>query len=220
MIPSGNSLMVTQGRNGTGGQPVKRDPGMGRGANSLRRLSMCGLAHGAIPSGDGLFKFGCAGRRGSRHVRQIDVKSRAMRKFIWAVNAEASVAPGPGTANQSTEGVMEISLSQEQIESLIEKSMPDIKKAVVENVASRMTWSISDTLAQQVKEFVTEWVKENVLPDIATHLITNKDMLVGVAVESAPKIAVLISEAMAESIKKTLENSYGRGKLFDALLKS
>lgn len=115
---------------------------------------------------------------------------------------------------------MEIFLSQEQIESLIEKSMPDIKKAVVENVASRMTWSISDTLAQQVKEFVTEWVKENVLPDIATHLITNKDMLVGVAVESAPKIAVLISEAMAESIKKALENRYGREKLFDALLKS
>ena len=115
---------------------------------------------------------------------------------------------------------MEISLSQEQIEALIEKSMPDIKKAVVENVASRMTWSISDILAQQVKDFVTEWVKENVLPDVATQLITNKDMLVGVAVESAPKIAMLVSEAMADSIKKTLEDRFSRGKLFDALLKS
>ena len=115
---------------------------------------------------------------------------------------------------------MEISLSQEQIESLIEKSMPDIKKAVVENVVSRMTWSISDILAQQLKDFVTEWVKENVLPDVATHLVTNKDMLVGVAAESAPKIAILVSEAMADSIKKTLEDRFSRGKLFDALLKS
>lgn len=115
---------------------------------------------------------------------------------------------------------MEISLSQEQIEALIEKSMPDIKKAVVENVVSRMTWSISDILAQQLKDFVTEWVKGNVLPDVATHLVTNKDMLVGVAVESAPKIAMLVSEAMADSIKKTLEDRYNRGKLFEALLKT
>ena len=114
---------------------------------------------------------------------------------------------------------MEILLSEDQVQALIEKSMPDIKKSVVEHVASRMSWTINDVMAQQVKEYVTEWVKENVLPDIATHLITNKDMLVGVAVESAPKIAVMISEAMAENIKKTLENSYGRGKLFDALLK-
>ena len=114
---------------------------------------------------------------------------------------------------------MEISLSEGQIQVLIRKSMPDIKKSVVEHVASLMSWTISDVMAQQVKDYVTEWVKMNVLPDVATHLMTNKDMLVGVAVESAPKIAVLISEAMAESIKKTLESNYSRGKLFDALLK-
>ena len=115
---------------------------------------------------------------------------------------------------------MEILLSEEQIQSLIEKSMPDIKEAVVKDVAGRMSWTINDIMAQQIKVYVTEWVQKNVLPDVATHLMTNKEMLVGVAAESAPKIAVLISEAMADSIKKTLEDRFSRGKLFDALLKS
>ena len=114
---------------------------------------------------------------------------------------------------------MEISLSEEQIQNLIEKSMPDIKKSVVENVASRMSWTVSELLATQVKEFVTAWVKENILPDLATYLLTNKDMLSGVAKETAPKVAQLFGEAMADSIKKNLESSYNRQKIFEAMLK-
>lgn len=114
---------------------------------------------------------------------------------------------------------MEISLSEEQIQNLIEKSMPDIKKSVVEHVASSMSWTVSDMLATQVREFVTEWVKENILPDLATHLLTNKEMLAGVAKETAPKLAMLFSEAMAENIKKNLESSYNRQQIFEAMLK-
>ena len=114
---------------------------------------------------------------------------------------------------------MEISLSEEQIQGLIEKSMPDIKKSVVEHVASRMSWTVSDMLATQVREFVTEWVKENILPDLATYLLSNKEMLAGVAKETAPKLAILFSEAMAENIKKNLEISYNRQQIFDAMLK-
>ena len=114
---------------------------------------------------------------------------------------------------------MEILLSEEQIQDLIEKSMPDIKKSVVEHVASCMSWTVSDMLATQVSEFVTEWVKENILPDLATHLLTNKEMLAGVAKETAPKIAQLFGEAMADSIKKNLESSYNRQKIFEAMLK-
>ena len=114
---------------------------------------------------------------------------------------------------------MEILLSEEQIQDLIEKSMPDIKKSVVEHVASRMSWTVSDMLATQVREFVTEWVKENILPDLATHLLTKKEMLAGVAKETAPKLAQLFGEAMADSIKKNLESSYNRQKIFEAMLK-
>ena len=94
---------------------------------------------------------------------------------------------------------MEILLSEEQIQDLIEKSMPDIKKSVVEHVASRMSWTVSDMLA--------------------THLLTNKEMLAGVAKETAPKLAQLFGEAMADSIKKNLESSYNRQKIFEAMLK-
>ena len=70
--------------------------------SDLRRVGwLLSLAQGAVALGCGSQIWLCRAAWKCRHAMQIDVKSRTMRKFIMAVNAEASLATGPGTTNQS-----------------------------------------------------------------------------------------------------------------------
>ncbi|AGZ32681.1 hypothetical protein [Burkholderia pseudomallei] len=109
-------------------------------------------------------------------------------------------------------------LTQDQINQAVSEAMPDIlvglKREISENAISTAklaAWSAVQTA-------VTKWINENLVPDIIEVLAESKDGLIASAPLLAQSINAAMLEAFTDTVKKKLETSWERKRLFEALL--
>lgn len=102
-------------------------------------------------------------------------------------------------------------------EEMLELAMPSVIEGMKKELTQSITWDVKNTASKLIVDHVSEWVKENILPDISTQLAENKDSLIAVGIQMGPLMVQALSEAMLVDLKKNLESSWDRQKIYKAL---
>lgn len=109
-------------------------------------------------------------------------------------------------------------LTQEQINEAVSGAMPDILAGLRKEIAETAIYQAKQTANAAVSKAVSDWVVENLVPEILKTLTDNKDGLLAMAPTLAHNMTTAMSVAFLDSITKKLETSWERKKIFEALL--
>ncbi|MDQ4680747.1 hypothetical protein, partial [Stenotrophomonas maltophilia group sp. RNC7] len=72
-------------------------------------------------------------------------------------------------------------LSQEQIQQAVTDAMPDVLRGLRREIEERLVRDAIQTASMAVNAQVTEWVKENLVPEVLKALAESKDGLINAA---------------------------------------
>lgn len=109
-------------------------------------------------------------------------------------------------------------LTQEQIESAVQSALPDVLSGLRKEITESALYQAKQTIYAEVNKAITEWVKENVVPDVLTALAESKQGLAAAAVAMAASLTEALGESMRVTVTKKLESSWERKKIFEALI--
>jgi hypothetical protein len=107
-------------------------------------------------------------------------------------------------------------LTQEQIQEAVSGAIPDILTGLRNEIAESAIFQARQTAYSAVQKAVTDWVNENLVPEILQTLAASKEGLIASAPQLANCITSSLVEAFSESVKKKLESSWERKKIFEA----
>lgn len=105
-------------------------------------------------------------------------------------------------------------LTEEQVQELIEKSLPSMINGMKAELRQSIDWQVKDQAAKIVGAAVQEWIKENIIPEIHAALVESKEGLVLLGLEFSKRAVAEIADAMANTLKTNLERSYKRSEIF------
>lgn len=108
--------------------------------------------------------------------------------------------------------------SQEQINELLEAAKPSIIEGLKKEIQQTVTYQMQEAAAKAVREHTTQWINENVIPEITAQLVESKDGLISLGAKLAPMLLDSMTESFAGAIKKKMESSWERKKIFESLL--
>jgi len=109
-------------------------------------------------------------------------------------------------------------ITQEQVSKMMEEAMPSIIEGFKKELTQHASWQIKEDATALMRKEVTDWVKANIIPEIHKTLVENKEGLIKMAPIMAQEMSNQLGEAFKESIKESLKNSWGRKKIFEAML--
>lgn len=102
------------------------------------------------------------------------------------------------------------------IEQLVQQSLPSMLEGLKDEIKTALIRKIEWDTTNQISKTVSEWVTENVIPEIVKELNESKEGLISVGVNLAPVMVEALTTSMLESFKKKLETSYERKKIYEA----
>jgi len=109
---------------------------------------------------------------------------------------------------------MTYQLTQEQVESIINESMADIKEHVISEAKRKIEYTIADVIAVEVKDVVQTFFRDEIKDDLKTSLVASKETIIKAAIDASQDIAVSLAKAMTSALTENLANGYTRGKIF------
>lgn len=109
-------------------------------------------------------------------------------------------------------------LTQDQINQAVSEAMPDILAGLKREISENAIATAKQAALIAVQAAVTKWINENLVPDIIATLVESKDGLIASAPLLAQSVNAAMIEAFTDTVKKKLETSWERKKLFEALL--
>ena len=110
-------------------------------------------------------------------------------------------------------------LSKEQIESILNDAKPSIITGLKDEVVRQAQWQMNPVVAGMIENEVKAFMVAEIIPVVKQRLTEEKDGIISTAIMSANSIALELSIAMTAVLKKKLESSYERTKIFDTLFK-
>lgn len=111
-----------------------------------------------------------------------------------------------------------MNLTAEQIQQAVQSALPDVLAGLREQIKEQALYAARDTVLNEVRNAVSTWVKENLVPEIQATLVESKDGLVAIAPQMAASLNQVLCDAFVDSVKKKMESSWDRRKVFEALL--
>ena len=102
------------------------------------------------------------------------------------------------------------------IEQLVQQSLPSMLEGLKDEIKTALIRKIEWDCTNQISKTVSDWVTENVIPEIVKELNESKEGLISVGVNLAPVMVEALTANMLESFKKKLESSYDRNKIYEA----
>lgn len=109
-------------------------------------------------------------------------------------------------------------LTQEQINQAVSDVVPDVLRGLREEIKERALFAAKEAAITEVNKAVVEWVKSELIPDVHTALAESKDGLVSFAPKLAGEVTSALSSALMDALRKKLENSWERKRVFEALI--
>jgi hypothetical protein len=106
----------------------------------------------------------------------------------------------------------------EQINELLEQAKPSVIESLKNDLRAQISWDTKNTAGELVRKHVTEWVQEQILPEVTKQLIESKESLVSLGVCIAPALMEALTKAFTDAVSESLKSSWQRKKVFDALL--
>jgi uncharacterized membrane-anchored protein YjiN (DUF445 family) len=111
-----------------------------------------------------------------------------------------------------------ITLSQEQIDNIIENAKPDIINSLKTEAVKTITTNFNYAASNLITEAVKKWTAEEVIPEILSSLTESKDGLIQVGVKAGTEIVEEFAKAMTMQIKESMESSWKRQNLIKTLM--
>lgn len=108
-------------------------------------------------------------------------------------------------------------ITQNMIDEAMTGAVASLKQSLIKELQSGIDYQIKTKAAEQISDFVTKWIKANVLPEIESILINSKSNLISAAEELAGEIGKELSKNMIEHFKKKMEASWNRSAIFKAM---
>ncbi|HUV62932.1 MAG TPA: hypothetical protein VMW24_03485, partial [Sedimentisphaerales bacterium] len=108
---------------------------------------------------------------------------------------------------------------KEQFDKMLEDAMPGIVESFKRELKEKVDYQVQQRAFEVVQGYVVEWVQENVLPEIGKHLAESKDGIVKTGCDLAVASCEELSRLMVGDLKKNLEHSWNRTKIFEAMFK-
>lgn len=107
--------------------------------------------------------------------------------------------------------------TEEQISKMLEEATPSIVEGFKKELTDSISWDVRNTAAELVKRKTTEWVEENIFPEIEKQLIESKDGLISLAGSFGPEIVEMVTASLILQLKERLEKSWERSKILKAM---
>jgi len=105
------------------------------------------------------------------------------------------------------------------VEQMLAESLPSMIEGFKAEIKAQISWDVKDKTSSMVSAHVEAWVKEHLLPEITAALVESKDGLVSIGVSLAPEVASALTSSLLAELKEKLEQSWTRGKIFEAMFK-
>lgn len=106
---------------------------------------------------------------------------------------------------------------QFDVQSMLDESRSQVVAAIVDDARRRLSWTVGEQIAEQVKPVVKQFVADEILPELRAQLVEQK----GVILEAAVQAAIVIGESVAKSLiaqaTQSANDSYRRSKIMDAI---
>lgn len=108
-------------------------------------------------------------------------------------------------------------LTPEQVQEIFESAKPDIIAGLKAEITRQASWDVTSVASTAVKAEITKFVTEEIVPEIRTLLIESKAGIISTVVPVCETISVELTKALAEEMKKKLEQSYTRAEILKTL---
>lgn len=110
-------------------------------------------------------------------------------------------------------------LSTEFFTDILEGNRSAVKAAVTDALMSGIKRQFEWELPNAVKEEVSKFVTDQIVPEVRAQLLANKDDLVDAAIVMVRGIPAELSKAMQEQLAKNLTQSWTLNKIIEACFK-
>lgn len=100
---------------------------------------------------------------------------------------------------------------------LVELALPSVLEGIRKELVQTIDWQVKEDAAKIVSAHVTAYIQENVLPEITRQLVESKDGLIALGGALGPAVIAAMTDALMEELKKNLQGSWDRKKIFDAM---
>lgn len=108
-------------------------------------------------------------------------------------------------------------LTKEQIDDTVKDMLPNIMAAFKEEIKETALSQARETVRDQIRVAVEDWVKENLIPEIIKHLAEEKDGIISTIPKMIDEITHSLSKSLCGDLNKNLSSSWTRKKIFEAL---
>ena len=110
-------------------------------------------------------------------------------------------------------------ISEEMLQEALKSTLPSVLEGLKQSFKERAIRDAENKMSQVISETVATFMKEEIVPEIQRSLIESKEGLIATVPLFAGEITTLLAEAMTKELKKKLETSWDRQKIFEAMFK-
>jgi uncharacterized protein with von Willebrand factor type A (vWA) domain len=104
------------------------------------------------------------------------------------------------------------------VDEALKSAIPTVIESLKDELKKSVTYEVRSAAEKVVVEYVTDWMKEHLLPEIGEMLATMSEPLRKSTKLLAEDFADTLAENLIAQMQKNMEDSWTRKKIFEALL--
>ena len=108
-------------------------------------------------------------------------------------------------------------MTEQQLKEFLEENKADIaeavKRATIERMIAQHNWDISS----QIREVVSKFVADNVVPEVQAHLESQKGVFVAAIINSLSEVSDELAKSLAADALKNIATEYKRREIVKAI---
>jgi len=108
-------------------------------------------------------------------------------------------------------------MTEEQMKEILEGAQEEIAAALVEEAKLNVARELRFKLDRELTVIVTEFIKDEIAPEIQAHLLANKSVILDAALGTSNEVAEQIGTAILKSVTENLSSGYKRKRVMEAL---
>jgi len=103
------------------------------------------------------------------------------------------------------------------VENALQVAIPEVIKSLQKQLETSLDYKIVETVQAQIADYVTGWLKENLIPSIGNRLMNIKDVFDNEAEKFCKSVAETLFTSLQKSFEERLERSWDRASIFKTL---
>lgn len=108
-------------------------------------------------------------------------------------------------------------MNPDEIERLMEAAKPSIIESLKQELTKHISWDVKNAAAKLIGDHITQWIKDNVIPDVTEQLVAGKNGFLAIAGTLGPAIVEEVVKSMTLALSEKMKSSWERKKIFEAM---